>query len=334
MPYTGLAASALPIWRSLETYGVDPRPIFEGSGMDPQKLHDPDARYAERAFARLMERCVEVTSNPYFGLELYEHWHPSSAHALGYAWLASETLREAFERTNRYSRVLSEKYELPLEEAGDSFRVTLTHPADHPSPPADYDAFFSLIIGLCRQCAGPDFAAQRLYMKRPAPPDPERFRRHFRSPVHFLANENVFVFSREQVLMRLPTGNPAVAQANDQVVADYMARFDRSDVEAQVRSMILARLSSGEATQESVAAALNTSVRNLQRRLKARGTTYKALLDQIRRDLAKQYVRQHHLSVKEITYLLGFSESANFSRAFKRWTGMSPLGYRESGDPG
>jgi AraC-like DNA-binding protein len=70
------------------------------------------------------------------------------------------------------------------------------------------------------------------------------------------------------------------------------------------------------------------TVRTLQRRLRAEKTGYKQILDDVRRELAVDYVSEPDLSIKEITYMLGFSEPSNFTRAFKRWTGTSPNAYR------
>ncbi len=69
-------------------------------------------------------------------------------------------------------------------------------------------------------------------------------------------------------------------------------------------------------------------LRTLQRKLSEENTSYKELLDETRRELANQYLRQATLSVSEVTYLLGFSEPSNFSRAFKRWTGRTPSEFR------
>jgi len=72
------------------------------------------------------------------------------------------------------------------------------------------------------------------------------------------------------------------------------------------------------------------SLRSLQRRLRDEETSYSQLLDETRRELAMQYIRRSRMSINEITYLLGFSEPSNFSRAFKRWTGHSPTEHRQT----
>ncbi len=91
---------------------------------------------------------------------------------------------------------------------------------------------------------------------------------------------------------------------------------------------MIEQLSSGPASQEFAVKVLQISLWTLQRHLRAEGTGYKELLEQTRRDLAARYVKESHLSVGEITFLLGFSEPANFARAFKRWHGNTPTGYR------
>ena len=77
-----------------------------------------------------------------------------------------------------------------------------------------------------------------------------------------------------------------------------------------------------------MAAELNTSVRTLERRLKERGWTYKQIVDDLRRQLALRYVKDRHLRLSQLSFLLGFSENAAFVHAFRRWTGSTPMRYR------
>jgi len=88
---------------------------------------------------------------------------------------------------------------------------------------------------------------------------------------------------------------------------------------------------SGKVTDQAVAEALYMHVRSLQRKLKDEGTTFKALLNGVRQELAYHYIRDSRLNVNEISFLLGFSDISSFSRAFKRWTGEPPSAYRQQG---
>lgn len=96
----------------------------------------------------------------------------------------------------------------------------------------------------------------------------------------------------------------------------------------QVRSSIIERLHDGTPNQETIAESMHVSLRSLQRRLNKEETNFKTLLETTRQELALHYIRETHRTLGEITYLLGFSEPSNFTRAFKRWTGKTPAEYR------
>jgi AraC-like DNA-binding protein len=329
MPYTNLASSALSMWRAIESYGVDPAALFKRAGLDPRKLYDSNARYRDSCLYKLWQLAVEATGDPYIGLKVASFWHPSTAHALGYAWLASATLLDALERTVRYYRLMTDKEELVLKESDEEFRLIIENPAlDYPTAPEDLDASFAALVYLCRMCYGESFHPLRITLRRQELPDPAPFEEFFRAPIQYSGNEDSVCFDKVDVRAPLPTANAEVARANEKIVQEYLARFDRSSAATQVRARLTEQLSSGHATQDSIADVLHMSLRTLQRRLSDEGTSYKGLLDETRRELASHYMAESHRSINEITYLLGFSEPSNFSRAFRRWTGKSPSAYR------
>lgn len=329
--YVSLLASAtLTLWRALEHYGHDSRALFIQAGLDPDALKQPGERYDFAAVKRLWELSVEATGDPNFGLKAGQHWHPSAAHALGYAWLASDTLREAFERLVRYFHVITTDREMVRLE--DIAKGYLFHwdasDALHPVSDVEYDEGFAAVIKLCRISAGDHFAPLRIQMMRSIPADPDEFAAYFRSPIEYAAPRNSILLSKDDMESALPSANIQVARQCERVIDEYLHQLDRDNVSAGVRAKLIEYLPSGSVSKEEVAAALNTSVRSMQRHLHDEGTSFKQLLDDTRRGLALQYIRDPRVSINEITYLLGYSEPANFSRAFKRWTGMSPSARR------
>lgn len=112
----------------------------------------------------------------------------------------------------------------------------------------------------------------------------------------------------------LSTANADRAHANERVIANYLAELGGRGTVERVRARLLDDLPSGTVTQKSAAEALNMSLRTLQRRLRDDRTTYQEILDDTHRQLAKRFIRDHTLSLNEITYLLGFSEISSFSR--------------------
>jgi AraC-like DNA-binding protein len=136
------------------------------------------------------------------------------------------------------------------------------------------------------------------------------------------------VFDRESVERRLDGGNPELARHNDAIALQYLSQLERDNIEVRVREVLTQQLANGEPSQEDIAEILNMSARTLQRKLGECGTTYKEILDNTRHALALAYLSAPRHSLSEITYLLGFSAGSCFTRAFRRWTGLSPSDWR------
>jgi AraC-like DNA-binding protein len=112
---------------------------------------------------------------------------------------------------------------------------------------------------------------------------------------------------------------------------EYLGRLDEGNIVDRVTAVIVDMLPSGSVADEKVAEQLNMSLRSLQRRLNEVGTTFRTLIERVRKDLAATYVSDLEIELVEVAFLLGFSDQSAFSRAFKRWTGYSPCEVRKAG---
>ena len=118
----------------------------------------------------------------------------------------------------------------------------------------------------------------------------------------------------------------------DRHAEELLAKFPpQHSLVDQVRSIITTELRGGDPSLEHVADKLSLTPRTLQRKLQDLGISHNALLDQMRRQLAMRYLREREMAICEVAYLLGFSESSSFHRAFKRWTGVTPKEFRNRG---
>ena len=320
---------ALLVAKALEAGGHDSAEIFQRAGLDPAKLGNPDARYPMEGMHRLWQLAVEVSRDPYFGFEAASHWHPTTLNALGYSWMASDSLRDALVRMSRYGRLVNSVARMTLEESEQevAFSIEAPIPTAMVSNEA-IDAALATLVRMCRVSYGESFSPLRVVTHRPQLEDPRRYYEFFRAPVEFSSSGNVLYFSKGALEKHLPTANPRLAGVSDQVVAEYLARFDKGSTAIRVRAKLVDLLSSAQFSQQDVADSLHMSLRTLQRKLAEENTSYKEILEETRRELANQYLRQGYLSVSEVTYLLGFSEPSNFARAFKRWTGHTPSEFR------
>jgi AraC-like DNA-binding protein len=135
------------------------------------------------------------------------------------------------------------------------------------------------------------------------------------------------------LLEPLPHGAADIARATDKIAEHYIETLDPHKVASQVRQLLVALLPSGKTDQQLVSKRLNRSASSLQRQLAEEGHTYREVLDSTRRSLAEDYLADGGHSQAQIAYMLGFSDQSNFSRAFKRWTNMSPKEFRDSKNP-
>jgi AraC-like DNA-binding protein len=324
------ASAAILVARGLEFLHCDVPAVFASAGLDLSQVYLPDMRVSFPAMQRLWARAVEASGDACFGLTAAEHMQPSALHGLGFSWLASDTLHQALQRLVRFSRIISTAVEIRLEQGEGVFELTV-QPADMKTDwvPAAADAGMAVFTRMCRIASTAELNPVRVTLQHEEPPCAHRFYRFFASPVEFSSPRNTLWFDCESLEVALPLANAELARINEQTVIDYLARFDRSNIAMQVRARIIEHLPMGPPSQSSIAQSLNMSLRNLQRRLHEEDTSYKSLLDETRRELAAQYIRESRRSISEITYLLGFSEPTNFTRAFKRWTGVSPQEYRK-----
>jgi len=325
---TTLTSIAVLIAKALQRYGCDYIALFKEAGMDPAKMHDAHARYSFAKITHLWQLAGKASKDPLFGLVAASFWHPTTLHALGYSWLASTNLKEALERLVRYVRIVNTHAEFIFEEFDDSYRLIMSrrkhvHVQLQPAIEAN-DAGFALLYRMCKTSCGKDFLPLRYEMQRPEPENLSRFKKFFGVPIIFGSELNITYFQKSTVEKNLVTANPDLTRVNDKVMADYLASLDTNNIDMLVKAKVLDCLASGRVSEEFIAQSINMSTRSLQRRLKGNETSFKQLLDETRKELAAQYIENQEIAINEITYLLGFSEPSNFSRAFKRWNGLSP----------
>ncbi|MCE3252162.1 MAG: AraC family transcriptional regulator, partial [Cellvibrio sp.] len=125
------------------------------------------------------------------------------------------------------------------------------------------------------------------------------------------------------------TADPEFALLSDQLLMTRLHQVDNT-LTNQVRHIIHQELPNGDLSENLVADKLHMSSRSLQRKLNDEHTSYYVLLTEVRKNLAQTYIRSTRLSLNEITYLLGFNNQANFTRAFKSWFSLSPSHYRQT----
>ncbi len=326
-----LATWVKAIGRALDAAGCDGAALLAEAGFDLQCLDGPTARCPLINTARLWEIAVAATGDPAFGIKVASHIKHTSFHALSYGLCASSTLKEAFERLQRFCHVASDAVEYEFFRCGSEYHFVIEPAACVPFE--SIDALVSAQLRMCRSLIGRDYSPLLIELRRPRPARIEEFERQLRAPLKFGAAQNRLVFDSDSIESPLDGGNPELARHSDAIAIQYLARNERENIEARVRELLMQRLEKSEPSQEEVAEHLYMSARTLQRKLGDSGTTYKVILDETRHALALAYLSAPEHSVSDITHLLGFSCGSSFTRAFRRWTGQSPSDWRAGSTP-
>ena len=155
------------------------------------------------------------------------------------------------------------------------------------------------------------------------------YENHFGCPVHFETERDALEINPESLRVPNRLGDETIARFFDQHLEAALASLpDDNSLEKRVRLTVAQLLSEGVPPLSLVAANLGLSARTLQRRLADQGQSFQNLVDQSRRELARQLLTETNYSLAEIAFLTGFAEQSGFNRAFKRWEGQTPRSYR------
>jgi len=332
MTGTVIATSVRLLWRILERRGIDPDPLFKEVGLDPAMLNNPRSRYPVDLMRLACTRASEMLDDPGAGLAAAEVWQPTDFHALGIAFLASTTLRNALDRLVRYSAMVNNLLSFSVVERVDQVILSRsTEYIDIGEPATLEDAHWAIILDMCRHAYGADLDPLEVTFLHPDPGSAMgKFYGFFRCPMRFGEPVSSMIFSAEVLDRPLPASNRELAHAQDRVLSEFVGKLQRDDIVSRTKSAISDYLPSDNFTSKVVADALHMSPRSLQRKLAAENTTFSNLVEAVRQELAESYLADGSFTLTEISYLLGFSAQPAFSRAFKRWKGLTPQEFRDS----
>jgi len=318
--------TARPALTGLEQRGIDVNPVLREARLSSEALTSNETRLPFQSVRRLWEVAAVAAGDRSFGVHVAETLPTGAYDVFDYVMSAASTAKEGFSRLTRYIRLIHDHSNLRL--AVEPGHARIVRRVSLPSP--QYDEFsLSLLLIRSRQATGSEWKPEFVTFQHEGPDHDGQLTRLFGCPV---------LFGRREAEIRL---EPSVLELRhkraDSRLMDVLCRYADSLVATlPAEGSLLARVSSTIAQQmarelpslAAVALAVRVPDRTLQRQLAAEGTSYSAIADDVRRNLALKYLGDAGISVAEIAYLLHFTDPTAFHRAFKRWTGESPSRYR------
>lgn len=317
----------------LTTLGIDGERVMQDAGIAMARFREPKARLTTAEFLAVW-RALQAIAPPDFGLQLASQALPHHHNVATTAALHSARLGDALAKKARYKRLTCPQ-EILVELVGGEARVRSRWPlADGGLPRLLIDTTFASIVNLARQGTGTELAPSRIELarRRPAARTAAAFAQHFACEIRFDAPGDAIVFDQRALALPFVTHDPElVALLAAGLEAELDARSRGRTLADDVRQALRRRMSGERPSVDKVAAELHVSSRTLQRRLGELGTSYQALLEDVRHECARNLLATTDLETSEVAFLLGFEELNSFTRAFHLWEGASPNHWRHIG---
>jgi AraC-like DNA-binding protein len=292
----------------LDSLKVDTYEFLRSLGVDPAVVKSPDGRIPIETYLLIQDEAAEYTKDPYFGLHMGEFAEAGSWSILGYMMMNCKTLGEAFEKSTRYSRIIGNLIEPSANFQYNRIKVALTTPPHAPDMSRHcFEATISSSVRMIRTLTGVKLNPLEVTFAYPTPEYTAEYERIFCCPVLFEQPDNSLTLDVGIIYTPILLPNPELLQYFENYAQQFLAELDHNDeYTRRVTKLILSRLDDENLSIDSIAREMSVSVRTLQNRLSEEGVIFSELLQEIRKKLAKKYLRENY-SVETITYLLGFS---------------------------
>jgi AraC-like DNA-binding protein len=312
--------------------GLDVAELLRRWEIPRASLEDPDFRYPRHRWVELWQEVEDLSGDASIGLHAAERLPAEHFDIVDYLVASSEDLGAGLQRFERYFAIVSTGVEHRLREAGDVVYLERFYAPDAVTRvphPAEF-AFACVVLRIRPLTAG-DWRPRSVQFAHRAPSSLGEHRRVFGCPVSFDAEVSAIAFDRQSLAIPMKAPRPELCRLLEAHGQEQLRRLPPPESFLDVvRRGLLEELRGGDPELSHVARKLGMSGRTLQRRLRDLGTSHQTLLEEVRRDLALRYLKDASLAVTEVAFLLGFSEVSNFYRAFRRWTGSTPLEYRRA----
>jgi AraC-like DNA-binding protein len=280
-----------------------------------------------------LDEAARLVGDDCFGFKLAKETNTKELGIVHYILSASGTALDATRNLIRYHRLVNTTTSFSLEETDHQASIDTTfRPGLEGFEQQIAEWGTTVFVAELRRLTNTQLRPQSLTFVHRRNSDLKEFREFFRCPVRFGMNRQRITFAKQDLSRPIESGDVHLLNILKTFCEQALGRrrMPPMPIRAKVEKVLLETLPKGYAGISNVAAALATSARSLARRLNEEGTSYTAILEDLRRELAMRYLEDESLGVGQIAWLLGYSEVSSFNHAFARWTAKSPKVVRNS----
>jgi AraC-like DNA-binding protein len=322
------------VMEGLAAEGVSAAAGLQGVAIAPDELRSPTTLVSVTQVLAAYRNALRLSRDPNFALLTGLRTHVSSYGMYGFAILSSMNFRQTMQFAVRYHQLATPLVKLRFTEEGGR-AVWTVDPLPHPAVDGRLYRFiveiqFGILVSLHRDVLGSPFHPSSLDVTFDPPRPDEQYEKDLGCSVAFRQPANRFLFDASWLDGTPELGNEVTYASVLALCEDLHDQLQHQvGVAGKVRSFLLAKLGR-HMSLEDVAAHFDTPERTLRRKLHDEGTSFRKILDQLRAEVAIKYLRDTQMTIDDIAFALGFSETANFRHAFHRWKRASPREFRQT----
>jgi AraC-like DNA-binding protein len=318
------------LYRLYEGSGLDTDLIFKRSEIDIQQFDDPLYRIPHDKLMRMWEIAAELSGDPNFSLHLARDVpNVLPLNTAGYLAMSSRNLREMLESLKRYMKILSDVGHLRIKESDNLANVTIDFSGGKNSNRQHSDFWQAFFYRMINANIGGEMPLIEVGFRHDKPQDTSAYTEYFHCELKFGQPENYFLFPRVYLDYQLISADPSIHKIHEQQATKQLHELTEKGILNKVKRLIFESLPAENVELKDISESLNLTPRTVQRHLADEGTTFKKLADEARKEYTISEIENTDLAIAEIAYQLGYRDLSSFYRAFKRWTGKTPINYRE-----
>ena len=307
-------------------------PYLDEAGIDKAVLTDPTIQVPLINHAKLLNITSKALEDDCLGLHIGSKTEPIAFGAIGFAIMNSKDINAALENLSKYSSAYTRGcfFELNKGETTSNFDFGYNIPElGIMERRQEAELTLSLVVSIVRKISGENWRPVKILFEHPQPVNTSEHKRIFGAPVEFNNAINTIVFNNEFLKVPVKSAQStlyAVIEEHLQKVIDSQSKS--YDFVIKINNLVAREFINGVPTIDWAAEQLNMTRRTLQRRLEKKNIVFSEIVDEVRRNMAIEYVEKSTISLTEISYLLGYSHLSAFCRSFRRWTESSPQSFR------
>ncbi len=307
---------------------IEPADVLLGLGLAPSTLDDADNRIHYSAAGQLLQRCADLTACPHFGLLIGQRANVLTLGTLGELMLKSPTVHSAL-RCLLLHLHLQTRGGVPTHRVA-AGTATLGYAIYLPGLAGTvqgYDMVMAFEYNILKALCGPRWMPDEVSFSHAAPKDLRPYRQFFRAPLRFDATRSEIRFAASWLEQALPGHEVAAHRSLQHELARQLV-LAPDDCAEQVRRALRTMILSGRGSEAHVSELMSMPERSLRRALALQGTSFRAIVDEVRFEIARQLLSDTHMSNQQVADALGYGDASAFTRSFRRWTDMPPATWR------